>query len=118
VAFFTTTTTTTSPSPSPYYYHQLQQQEAAEAALAEANNKKEAELIANDLKHHDLADGSYYSSQDIEAIIRRKYPSASEQVIKLAIDMLQRDVEFFTSKVEGDRFDNAKLVIAARRTRR
>jgi hypothetical protein len=32
--------------------------------------------------------------------------------------MLQRDVEFFTSKVEGDRFDNARLVIAARRRRK
>jgi hypothetical protein len=64
----------------------LQQQEAAEA---EFNNKKEAESIAGDLKHHDLADGNYYSSQDIEAIIKRKYPSASDQVIKLAIDVLQ-----------------------------
>jgi hypothetical protein len=68
------------------------------------------------LKYHNLADGSYYSSDDIEAIIiKRKYPSASARVIKLAIDMLQRDVEFFTSKVVGDRFDNARLVIAARR---
>ena len=48
----------------PYYYHQLQQQEA--------------ESIADDLKHHDLADGSYYSSDDIEAIIKRKYLSASD----------------------------------------
>jgi hypothetical protein len=29
--------------------------------------------------------------------------------------MLLRDVAFFSSKVMGDRFDNAKLVIAARR---
>jgi hypothetical protein len=98
----------------PYYYHQLQQQEAAEAAQA----NKEAETIANYLKHHDLADGNYYSSDDIQAIIKRKYPLANEQVINLVIDMLQRDVEFFTSKVEGDRFDNARLLIAARRTRR
>ena len=85
---------------------------------AEANNnRKEAESIAEDLKQHDLSDGNYYSSQDIEAIIKRKYPSASDQVIKLAIDVLQRDVEFFTSKVEGDRFDNARLLIAARRRR-
>jgi uncharacterized protein (UPF0303 family) len=42
---------------------------------------------------------------------------ASEEVIKLAIDILQWDVEFFTSKVEGDRFDNARWLIAARRKR-
>ena len=44
---------------------------AAEAAAKEAKfNKKEAESIADDLKHHDLADGNYYSSHDIEAIIK------------------------------------------------
>ena len=47
---------------------------AAEAAAKEAEeakfNKKEAESIADDLKHHDLADGNYYSSHDIEAIIK------------------------------------------------
>jgi hypothetical protein len=75
---------------------------------------KQIDEIANDLKHHDLADGNYYSADDIEAIIKRKYPSASAQVIKLVIDVLQRDVEFFSSKVVGDRFDNAELVIAAR----
>jgi hypothetical protein len=39
-------------------------------------------------------------TQDIEVIIRRKYPGTSQQVIKLVIDMLLRNVAFFSSKVK------------------
>ena len=79
----------------------------------------EAKALSEDLKNNSkLADGNFYSSEDIKKIIKIKYPWISDQVIKLTIDMLQRDVEFFTSKVEGDRFDNARLLIAERRSSR
>jgi hypothetical protein len=71
----------------------------------------------DDLKNNELADDNSYSSQDIGTTSRNKYRRQAKQIIKLVIDMLQRDVEFFSSKVIGDRFDNARLLIAARRKR-
>ena len=96
-----------------------QEQERQHQQTSKQIINDEAKALSEDLKNNSqLADGNFYSSEGIEAIIKRKHPGTNKQTIKLAIDMLQRDVEFFSSKVVGDRFDNARLVIAARRKKK
>jgi hypothetical protein len=65
----------------------------------------------------ELADGNSYPSEDIEAIVRRewKYPSVSDQMTTLVIDILQRAVTFFSSKLIEEGFDSFGLVITRRK---
>jgi hypothetical protein len=97
---------------------QMQQQQYDNVSpLNDLDDQQMAQYIADSLKQNEISTGQEYSAQDLEQIIRTRFPGVNDNIVRIAIDLIMNDAANMKSRVAvASNNKDFKLLISARKT--
>src|SRR5437870_2640011 len=96
-----------------------QQQYDNVSPLNDLADQQMAHYIADSMKQAELSTGQEFSAQDLEQIIRTRFPGVNDNIVRIAIDLIMNDAANMKSRVaiagSNNNYRNFKLLISARK---